>query len=274
MTKGGDTHGSEGGITVTELLVYMTLSFVVVGAAVSLLIAQSRHARRQFDVTDVRETLRSAAAALAWEIQQASASRGDLIAIGSQSLVMRSIEGSATVCAIDSLTNSYGLWQPLGRFVKNGGDSLLVYDAGLQQWVAHEIVNLKPGPGGGPLSSCAWSGPRAPGVLVKVKSVSGIPGQIGSPVQKFRVVEYGVMNWSDRWWLGRRVSGASFEVLTGPLATPPDSGVVLHYYDAAGAATAVSTSVHRLSLRLRAESQDSLAERRDSAYATVFLRNQ
>ena len=86
-------------MTLVELLVYIVISGAVMAGIFQLLMGQSRSYGKQRELMDVHETIRGAAAVLAWEIRQGSASGGDLYAIGANSITLRSIQGAGVVCA-------------------------------------------------------------------------------------------------------------------------------------------------------------------------------
>ena len=68
-------------------------------------------------------------------------------------------------------------------------------------------------------------------------------------MRAFRRVEYAAYQLGGRWWLGRKVGAAgSYDLVTGPLRSPSDSGLVFHYYDSTGTETSVDSLVHRVEL--------------------------
>ncbi len=79
---------------------------------------------------------------------------------------------------------------------------------------------------------------------------------VGAPMRAFRQVQYGLyLDTDSRWWLGRKVGGASeWEKLTGPLAAPSDSGLAFVYYKLNGDTTSVATKVRMVDVILRGES--------------------
>lgn len=100
---------SQAGFTLAELLVYLTLSGLVMASVYQLLMGQSRAYGRQRELMDVHETLRTAAALLAWEIRQASATDGDLYSIGETSITLRSVQGSGFICVGHPTLPRFGL---------------------------------------------------------------------------------------------------------------------------------------------------------------------
>ncbi len=80
-------------------MVSTVVAGIVMTAAYTLLIDQSRSYGKQRELMDVHETLRSAAALLAWELRGASAARGDLYVIDQEKIVLRSVQATGIVCA-------------------------------------------------------------------------------------------------------------------------------------------------------------------------------
>ena len=257
-----------------EMMVSMVIAGVVMASVYQLLIGQSRSYGKQRELMDVHETLRSAAALLAWELREASVARGDLYVIDQDKIALRSAQATGVVCVKHGAQPRYGLWNLAGDLQDSGDDSALVY-VGSANWSVMRIDDADlPGVMG--IGNCAWAGGVAPdfAVELRVNVLSDTAGiEIGAPVRAFRRVEYGLYEdaGDGRWWLGRKVgAAASYEKLTGPLAAL--GGLVFTYRDAAGNVTAEPTLVAVIDFVLRAESyrvsgsaqqfvQDTLATR-------------
>ncbi len=106
--------------------------------------------------------------------------------------------------------------------------------------------------------------------------------EVGAAIQVFRRVEYGLFQQDGRWWLGRRIGGASsWELITGPMRSASDGGLVFTYLDVDGNVTATPADVKRIQVDLRSESMGGLPKWgqgsnravRDSVSTTVYLRN-
>ncbi len=275
---------SEAGFTVIELLVYLIIAVVIVGSVYQLLIGQNQLYMKQRELTDVRSSLRGAAALLGWEFRQASAAGGDFYSIGMNSFAVRSVQGGGIICGEDSVLLHYGLWGTSGEIGTTTDDSALVFaaaDNGTDDdtWKVVRITNLlAPGAGSG-VEYCAWSDSTmgkgkgkalGQGKKIKCKPRKGtciVPDTVvvvtgdmdgvymGALFRAFRRVEYGLFQEDGRWWLGRKVGGAaSYEKMTGPLSSPADSGLVFTYYNRLGNTTAAADSVALVEIRLRGES--------------------
>lgn len=283
MTSGRALLEDARGFTLVELLIYMVVSAVAIGATFSVMVNQSRHFRGQVETRDVRETLRSAVALLGTDIRQLSASRGDLYAIGPNSLTIRAITGGGVICGKHPSQPRFGLWRPGGVVVQVVDDSVLFKDPASGWKIA--ALEAATGPTGTGVNTCDWSPNFVPTVVVEVDSLAMSP-EVGSPLLQFRRVEYGIFQWRNRWWLGEKVGdGDVFEVLTGPLLSPERGGLAFRYFNAIGAETADPDQVAGIQIVLRSESQRKKSLRRrtgepaiatfatDSIVTKVFLRN-
>ncbi len=265
-----------------ELLIAMVLGLMVMGAAFSVFVSQTRQEGLHRETMDARETLRGAAALLTAELRPLSASRGDLYAITPQSVTLRSIQGAGTLCSKSPAAPQarYGVWQPSGTFAATADDSALAYSQSSASWNRLKVSQVWQSPSGGMPPFCAWSGALTPGLVVGfvIGDTTGV--RVGSGIRPFRRTEYGMFQQDGRWWLGRKVgAAASFELVTGPLRSPADSGLVFHYYDSTGVATADPLLVQRVEVVLRAESfgrarsTTGVTTRLDSVTVVTFLRN-
>jgi Tfp pilus assembly protein PilE len=273
-----------GGFTLVEVLVYLLIGVVLVSVVYRVLISQNRLYVKQRELIDVRGTLSTAAAVLAWELRQASAAGGDLYSIGPSSFSVRSIQGVGIVCAANDTVPNYGLWRTTGEFYATTDDSALVYAAGSGKegddgWRSAGILELL-NPTTGQVPACAWPAGVAPDLVVKLAGdLTGI--YPGGPLRSFRRVEYGLFQDGGRWWLGARVGAAeSYEKLTGPVSSPADGGLMFTYYDQNGAATLDPTQVAEVQIVIRAESVGKIRQsggqppgfQRDTVATRVSLR--
>lgn len=251
----------QAGFTLAELLVYLLLSGLVMASVYQLLMGQSRAYGRQREQMDVHETLRTAAALLAWEIRQASATGGDLYSIDENSITLRSIQGSGFVCVGHPTLPRFGLWLTDGDFQATVDDSVLVFAAGGggradDVWKVLKVSSAGPAAAMG-LDACDWIGAGAPDVAVQITVTTPSDTAdiaLGAPLRTFRRIEYGLFAADGRWWLGRRVGAGSWEKLTGPLLPVWLDGLVFTYRDATGNPTADLTQVAVVDFVIRAQS--------------------
>jgi hypothetical protein len=165
-----------------------------------------------------------------------------------------------------------------------------VYSVAADQWsVAHvskafnKNNSWDPAPSGGGTPFCFWgdstvSMPRPQATLELQADTSVLNSVVvGAPVRAFRRTQYGLFTQGGHWWLGRRVGAApSYEIVTGPLLSPGEGGIVFTYYDATGAVTGDPAQVARVQIALRATNLKPASAGtqvlRDSLSTAVFLR--
>ncbi len=269
---------STSGFTFVELAIYMVLSSVIMGAVVQFMITQSQGYTQELEIMDARETVRSAAALLTWELRGLSAAGGDLYTIKSDTVALRSTLATGMICAKASTVPIYGLDGKIGRIFTTDADSAMVYLPGSEEWVELDLVDQMEAIGHieNEVRFCEWGNGlayRPDRVIELAGDTAGI--QVGTPWAAFRRVEFGIYEDVGLWWLGRKVGDAgSYEKLTGPLRSPTDGGFVLTYLDDAGNTTTDPTTVSQVQIEIRSEStgRDRGEARQDSIQVTVWLR--
>ena len=274
------------------MVIALTLGLVLTGGLFSLLVSQWHSYRLQREQSDASTTVRGAAVLLNWELRQVSASSGDIYAMGANSVTVRSTTAGGVVCSYVDVggsndTRRLGIHDIFGAMPDTTtADSALVYRGDLDSWGAYEVSKIWQN--SVPTPTCFWgdsstSMPK-PQAVVEVKDPSNNVDQleVGAGIQLFQRVEYGVFQQDGRWWLGRRIAGAStWELITGPMRSASDGGLVFTYLDADGNVTAAPADVARIQVNLRSESVGGLPKWgqginrsvRDSVSTTVFLRN-
>jgi prepilin-type N-terminal cleavage/methylation domain-containing protein len=275
------TRRNRRGFTLIELIVALVIGMLVLTAVVRMMIVQGRGYRKQREVIDVRGTARDAAALLAWDLRQSFVGASPPAAMSPASVALRSTRGLGIVCAKHASLARYGLWKTGGNILAGIDDSALVYQLGRDKWTALKITAIGT-PAAMGVTACAWPGARAPDIVVEfavgTKSDTSYI-KIGAPFRDFRRVEYAAYQLNNRWWLGRKVGGAtSYEQLTGPLVSPGGNGLAFAYYDTLGAATTNPAAVGSIAFTLRSESYKNTyigktyAYQRDSVTTRIALR--
>jgi Tfp pilus assembly major pilin PilA len=301
----------EAGFTLVEVMIYLVIALSVIGSIYQLVISQSRGYSKQREMMDVRGTLRGAGVLLSSELHAVMAPDSDLYVIGANGVTLRSVQGTAVICSEHPTANvlRYGLRVTSGDITATADDSALVFAAGGTSasddtWKRVRITSVMAQGGSGVLN-CFWGDATAgrgkgKGSIAGVLSTTGtqVPDLVfevtgnmdnvymGAPVLAFRKVEYGLYLDQGRYWLGRRVgTSTTWEKLTGPMRAPADSGLVLIYYDTAGAVlsplvAANRTKVAEVELVLRGESfgkaqiaGGSPTARQESMRTRISLRN-
>ena len=269
------------GFTIIELLVGLVVGLIVLSSIVQLMIVQSRGYRKQREIIDIRQTAREAGAVLAGDLRQARVGESPLIAMGANSIALRSPRGMGTICAKHATLARYGLWKTGGNIFAGADDSALVQQLGREKWTALKITGVgTPAAMGVPV--CAWPGARPPEIVVEFAvgtrtDTSYI--KVGAAFRNFRRVEYGEYQLNSRWWLGRKVGAAgSYEQLTGPLVAPASNGLAFVYYDTLDAVTTNPSAVGSVAVTVRTESfkktyiGNTFGYQRDSLTTKVTLR--
>lgn len=266
------------GFTLVELIVSMVVSLVVLSASYDLLVTQTRQHVFHRETMDARETLRGAGALLMSELQPAFAARGDLYAIGPQSIAFRAFRGAGVICDQVGADASYELWQSTGTFGASTADSVLLYSDGSQSWRSVRVTQQQPA-----ATPCAWGSGFTPDLqidLAVATAADTLGVLVGSGVRAFQRTEYGVFEQNGRWWLGRKLGAATtFDLVTGPLRAPDEGGMALRYFDAGRALTTVAADVKLIELVLRSESFGAVNAgavtglRGDSLRVLLSLRN-
>ncbi len=253
----------QSGFTLAEVMVYTVLAAIVLTSVYQLLLGQSRSYGKQREMVDVHGSLRAASALLAWEIRQASAADGDIYAIGANSITLRSMQGSGTVCKRHPTLPKLGIRGAGSEITATADDSALVFFVGGSpaaddSWKILSITAVTPT---APLvDACEWGGTPSvlPDFVVTVApaapaDTAGL--SVGSPFRAFRRVEYGIYLDGGRWWLGRKVGASvTYEKLTGPLRSQVAGGLVFTYADVNGVPTVDPTQVATVDFIIRAES--------------------
>ena len=246
-----------------ELMTVLVVASVLTASAITILTSQVALYTVHGAKLETQVSLRTGAGMLSWALQEASATGGDLTAIGTNSVTMRAIHAAGIICSTSS--QWLGLYDVSGQFATN--DSVLTYSRQDDAWNIVTAADTDTTPSG--LSSktpdCFWgdttSAPN-PEVAIDLAGSSTIIDSllVGSPIRAFHPVQFDLEEVSGRYWLVQRVSGATDpELLAGPLLSPADSGLVFSYYDVDGAVTTTPANVATVEVLLRAESLKDLS---------------
>jgi prepilin-type N-terminal cleavage/methylation domain-containing protein len=255
------------GFSLIELLIAMAVSGVVILGVITLVISENKQLSQAREMGDSWLTLRSAMEVLAYDLRQSSATGGDLSALSSTGFTVRAKLGSGVICATSA--NGYAVTDVGGAFT--AGDSVQILSVTANpSWVLAKASTVG-NPGTVGPAACAYDGSSPTSGVRLVSNPAG--AAIGSLMQPFRSVAYGVVTSSGRSWLGRSVAGGSWEIVTGPLSS---SGLSLTYYTAGGATTTTASDVAAVRITLRGESygRTNLRQRMtDTVSVRVAVRN-
>ena len=117
------TRRRRAGFTLVELLVYLVIASVVLLNVTQMLMAQARAYGKQQEVGDVNESLRTATAFLAWELRHLAPADGDIYAMGTRSVTVRSLTATGVVCAEHATLPKVGLASFEGELDEASADS-------------------------------------------------------------------------------------------------------------------------------------------------------
>ncbi len=261
------------GFTLVELLVVVVLGGFIVLAIYQVLITNSRTYAVNNAQIQGQQSLRAGLDVLFGELREVSASGGDLIAMGTDSVMIRTQRAFGVVCA-----TNYAASPPEVTVLRVGpsilaGDSVFIFadndperssdDVWLNRSIQHSDTT----------ATCGAD--QAQTLRIPNLASTGDTVRLGAPVRAFDTYTYGLYLISGEYYLGRRLRTASNpDPLVGPLLR--SRGVAFRYLDSVGAVTAVDTVVAQIEITLRYQSE--LRDSRnnlvsDSIVARIYPRN-
>jgi len=258
------------GFSFVEVLIVLTLGSLIAAALYQVVRFQQRVYRQEMATIERHDALRLASSVLASDIMEASGREGDFVALGPDSIVIRSPVGFGVVCDTDNSDKRVGLFDTAGRFAAGAGDSLLIYHP--NGWVVREIQTVNP-TGTASLKCPYASGPTLEMTVRVNGDVTGVPA--GAPVRAFHVYTYHLKQDRSSWWLARSDATSSdgdiLDILVGPFSND-GTGLAFNYTDEDGQATSDPAQVARVDLSLVAVSGGHVE--RDTLTTSVRPRNQ
>jgi prepilin-type N-terminal cleavage/methylation domain-containing protein len=243
------------GFTLGELLVALVLFAMIGGAIVSTLSSGQRAYDAQVQRVDMQQNTRLAAGILPAELRELNASDGDIQAMDSVSMRIRSLRQMGIVCTLPVLGGALtgqvlpgvtfavrDSFQTVRYFAQ--ADSVLIYYEGDpttrsdDSWIA---ANLTADPVVGMMTNCTdGTGKQGRQFTANLFFDNGQTNAanmiaVGSPIRAYQSVTYKRVKVGKDWYVGFDSAGVSStqQPIIGPLA---DSlGLKFTYYDAAGA---------------------------------------
>jgi len=262
------------GFTITELLVAILISTILLGSIYQVLITNQRIAVVQREQVLGQQTARAGLDILTQELREISAAGGDLTAIEVSRVAFRGLRAFGIACQVTNSTPPIVTVANEGRrFVV--GDSVYVFADGNpsisadDQWMAVAVTevtnNLTCGTDAVPAQRLVLSGPGLQADADRILS--------GAIVRAWEGVAYETESVDGVTYLSRVRGGVSAR-LVGPIRA--DNGLAFRYLDENGSQTNVPANVARIAITLRtlSEARDQAGQQvRDSLTTSVNLRN-
>jgi hypothetical protein len=205
---------------------------------------------------------------------------GDLIQMKADTVTVRAIAASGTVCARKVISSQfwYGMASSSGRFAVN--DSVHVYRVATDTWTRGVIAAVDTGAAAvARIPACQYgdsTAATAPVTRVAMRFTGFTDTlRVGAAVRSYQRTLFGLVNRGGNGWLVRHVSPDSAQALAGPLL--PDSGIAFTYLDVIGVPTATAANVERVEILLRGLTRNRISggvgHLNDSLRVMVRLRN-
>lgn len=261
------------GFTLVELIVVTVLGALVIAATIQVLITNQRTYTAQNAKIQGQQATRAALAVLTGELREVSAQGGDILAMGPDSVTIRTMRNFGVTCTVVL----GGL--PILDVIKVGndfsdGDSVFVFadnDVSIStddDWIAARITSVDTTAtcGAQEATRINFAGQSA---LFTLDSV-----RVGAPVRSFTRYTYGLFAQDGQYYLGRRESGTTVTPIVGPVKS--GNGVAFEYLDGDGNTTATPADVRQIVVTIRTDSgvMNSLGEAvSDSITARIYTRN-
>jgi hypothetical protein len=255
---------SRAGTSLVELIIALTLTALVLGAATSSLLHQQRGARWAGALGGAESQMRPLVQVLPAELALLDAGAGDLAsgAASDSTMQIRAVVASSLAC--DSAAVALTLLPDATSGVAMGGvarapaadDSLWFYASDSVGWQPRRVVGVSH-----PVTACALPAtPAGRSYRLTLDAPANVPG--GTPVRVTRQERYAIYRASDGWWyLGARAWSA---VIGGFSAPQPIAGPFLRargaaitgfrYFDSLGAIVVPNGSNERTIARVRVSS--------------------
>ncbi len=271
-------RAARAGFTLIEMMISLVIAGVILTAAYRILAGNQRFYRAQTQITEVQQNIRAVIQLLPGDLRELSSASGDIYAMASDSIALRSMRGFGIVCDAPSAvlgqftlrdSDLYTYTAPSALrsrvFVFQDNDPTIASD---DAWIRGSVVvvgtaNCTDGTPGTQLT-VLMSGGNA--------QLSGVT--TGSPVRIYERAIYKFYDTGNGWYLGIRnyVSGAyqAISPVAGPLRA--NDGLAFVYYDDTGAVTSDEDEVASVELRVRGVStQPIMVQGRPTGYYSDSL---
>lgn len=283
------------GFSLIELLVILTVSTIIMGGLMSILVRQQRFYRGTADLIDTRSQIRQAAGIIPSDLRGVSTIGGDIIEISGTSMVFRATIGQAVACTANPGSTTIVI-PPLVLANNNTlasfsmtpqiGDTVYVYHnggtdaAGDDYWYPYGITAQPT------TVTTACTEPTLIGLADLITprySFSLSEGlradiSVGTPLRFVRRTRYTLYEAAGgAWYLGYcspDCAGGTPDPIAGPFlpAGAGTEGIAFSYQDEAGAVTAVPAQVAQVSIVVRGQTKGAVDLGHKQGYVGDSLR--
>ena len=261
------------GFTLVELIVVTVLGALLIMASLEILITNQRTYTAQTAQIQGQQATRAAVDVLFNELREISAQGGDLLALSSTSLTVRTMRKFGVVCLITAAS------PPVIRALQVGDwfeekDSVFIFAdnntsiSSDDAWIAAQVTSVDTTVTCGtvPAQNLSFSGQA-------LKFTTNIV-QTGAPMRSYTRYRYGLITYDGDPYLGRTDISGNVVPMVGPLKA--SNGVSFVYMDSIGGVTTTSTRVRQIQVTIRTSSpvRNSVGGTvSDSITATIYTRN-
>ena len=240
------------GFTMIEMLVVAVLGSVVVGAAYQVLLTNQRTFTAQNAQIQSQQTVRAGMDVLFAELRELSKLGGDILAIGTDTLKVRSMRRFGLVCATNLAAGTLDV-RRVGSWFEVG-DSVVIYAENQpntpadDRWIKGRVTARDT------TIACG----TAPAQRLTIPIVSSATGttppdtvRVGSNLRSYVIYTYGRYTIDGAPYLGRRDSGGGTPVaLVGPLDAAL-GGLRFRYLDSTNAVTGTIANIVNVEVTLK-----------------------
>ncbi len=260
------------GFTLVELLVVVVLGTVVVMASLQILITNQRTYTAQNAKIQGQQTTRAALDLLSSELREISAQGGDLLAMGADSLTIRTMRKFGVTCAVDFTAQPKLTVIRVGDWFTTNDSTFVFADnnvtmAGDDVWLSTKVTAVDT------TKFCASQSAQELTFTGQSTLFTNDTVLVGASIRSFERYTYGLYQINGESYLGRRTTGSAVPVV-GPVKS--SNGVAFSYLDGNGATTTVAADVRQILVTIRTASGVLGAGNQpvsDSITARIYTRN-
>lgn len=266
------------GFTLVELLVVTLLGSLLVLATYEVLITNQRTYTVQAAQVGNQQKARATLDVLFAELREISASGGDILGMGADTLRVRAMRRYGLVCDVSwgSGAAFYLKARKVGDWF-SVGDSVFVF-ADNQTTTSSDDVWIQARISARDTTATCGSAGAQRLTFVDSAFVRDTV-RVGAPVRSFTSYKYGILTWGNEQYLGRQSQGGYAIPMVGPLEVSDGDGrkgVRFRYVDSLNAVTTDPLAVRQIQVTVRTWSDVTTNQGRrvaDSLTATIYPRN-